>query len=94
MQFLGTLCKAEQGCHVKRNRRQNRQYNSHRSQRQLTWFRRERDVIWLNKPDYDYDDSKILDVILNEIDAAGWQYYDPFELPKEILDEINAGGWL
>ena len=29
----------------------------HFAKRQLTWFRRERDVIWLNKPDYDYDDS-------------------------------------
>ena len=44
----------------------------HFAKRQLTWFRRERDVIWLNKPDYDYDDSKILEAILNEIKAGGW----------------------
>lgn len=32
----------------------------HFAKRQLTWFRRERDVIWLNKPDFDYDEQKIL----------------------------------
>ena len=44
----------------------------HFAKRQITWFKRERDVIWLNKPDYDYDDSKILEAILNEIKAGGW----------------------
>ncbi len=44
----------------------------HFAKRQLTWFRRERDVIWLNKPDFDYDDSRILDEILNNITAGGW----------------------
>ena len=44
----------------------------HFAKRQLTWFRRERDVIWLNKPDYDYDDSRILDDILKNITAGGW----------------------
>jgi tRNA dimethylallyltransferase len=32
----------------------------HFAKRQLTWFRRERDVIWINKPDFSYDDAKIL----------------------------------
>ena len=44
----------------------------HFAKRQLTWFRRERDVIWLNKPDFDYDDSRILDDILKNITAGGW----------------------
>ena len=44
----------------------------HFAKRQLTWFRRERDVIWLNKPDYDYNDSRILDDILKNITAGGW----------------------
>ena len=39
----------------------------HFAKRQLTWFRRERDVIWLNKPDYNYDESRILEAILKEI---------------------------
>ncbi len=33
----------------------------HFAKRQLTWFKRERDVVWIDKPDYDYDDDKILD---------------------------------
>ena len=32
----------------------------HFAKRQLTWFRREEDVIWLNKQDYGYDEDKIL----------------------------------
>lgn len=32
----------------------------HFAKRQLTWFRRERDVIWMNKEDYAYDEEKIL----------------------------------
>ena len=32
----------------------------HFAKRQLTWFRREEDVIWLNKQEFDYDDDKIL----------------------------------
>jgi tRNA dimethylallyltransferase len=37
------------------------------AKRQLTWFRRERDVIWLNKQDYGYDESKLLEVMLEHI---------------------------
>lgn len=33
----------------------------HFAKRQLTWFRRERDVIWLNKPEFNYDNDRILD---------------------------------
>lgn len=33
----------------------------HFAKRQLTWFKRERDVIWLNKDTYAYDETKILD---------------------------------
>lgn len=36
----------------------------HFAKRQLTWFRREREVIWLNKPEYQYDEEKILEKIL------------------------------
>lgn len=32
----------------------------HFAKRQLTWFRRERDVIWIEKPAFDYDNEKIL----------------------------------
>lgn len=39
----------------------------HFAKRQLTWFRRESDVIWIDKQKYSYDDSRILSVILEHI---------------------------
>lgn len=39
----------------------------HFAKRQLTWFRRERDVIWIEKEHYDYDEEKILDAMLSYI---------------------------
>lgn len=43
----------------------------HFAKRQLTWFRREKDVIWLNKPDYGYDEGKILEAMAGHLQAAG-----------------------
>ena len=37
----------------------------HFAKRQLTWFRREPDVIWLNKKEYGYDEEKILAAMLD-----------------------------
>lgn len=39
----------------------------HFAKRQLTWFRRERDVIWIDKNEYDHDEEKILDVMLSYV---------------------------
>lgn len=36
----------------------------HFAKRQITWFRREREVLWLNKQDFDYDEGQILDYML------------------------------
>lgn len=36
----------------------------HFAKRQLTWFRRERDVIWLDKEAFDYNEQNILDHML------------------------------
>ena len=36
----------------------------HFAKRQITWFKREEDVVWINKPDFDYDDKRILSHIL------------------------------
>ena len=33
----------------------------HFAKRQLTWFRREREVVWIDKPAFEYDDARILD---------------------------------
>lgn len=38
----------------------------HFAKRQLTWFRRERDVRWLNLPEFDNDTDKVLSYILQE----------------------------
>lgn len=40
----------------------------HFAKRQLTWFRRERDVIFVNKGDFDRDNNKIIDYIIGK----GW----------------------
>ena len=39
----------------------------HFAKRQLTWFRRERDVIWIDKNKYDHDEDKILEVMLSYV---------------------------
>lgn len=36
----------------------------HFAKRQLTWFRREKDVIWVNKPEFSYDEDAILKYML------------------------------
>ena len=43
----------------------------HFAKRQLTWFRREKDVIWVNKNEFSYDDGKILGYMLGEIERKG-----------------------
>lgn len=39
----------------------------HFAKRQLTWFRREQDVIWVNKDEFEYDESRILAFMLEKI---------------------------
>lgn len=38
----------------------------HFAKRQLTWFRREKDVIWVNKNEFNYDNEKILNFMLGK----------------------------
>ena len=45
---------------IKRNTR-------HFAKRQLTWFRREKDVIWVDKSEYNRDDAQVLNAILAKI---------------------------
>lgn len=40
------------------------------AKRQLTWFRREKDVIWIDKEKFDYDEDRMLQYMLGEIIAA------------------------
>lgn len=43
----------------------------HFAKRQLTWFRREKDVIWINKNELSYDEDKIMEFMLKELQARG-----------------------
>lgn len=40
----------------------------HFAKRQITWFKRERDVIWLNKGEFGYDEDRILAEMLKELE--------------------------
>ena len=39
----------------------------HFAKRQITWFKRERDVIWINKDQFQHDDEKILNYMMERI---------------------------
>ena len=39
----------------------------HFAKRQITWFKREKEVLWVNKPDFDYNNDKILDYMYQHI---------------------------
>ena len=43
----------------------------HFAKRQLTWFRREPDVIWVDKDAFDYDEQRILNYMLTVISQRG-----------------------
>lgn len=43
----------------------------HFAKRQLTWFRREREVFWLDKSKYNYDEKTILDEICKYLNTKG-----------------------
>lgn len=63
LNYLEGSCTLEEAVYqIKRDTR-------HFAKRQLTWFGRERDVLWINKRDYDYSEPKILDYMEACIDA-------------------------
>lgn len=43
----------------------------HFAKRQLTWFRREKDVIWFDKKEYKYNDTAILDTMCHILTEKG-----------------------
>lgn len=62
--YLDGECTLEEAVYVlKRDTR-------HFAKRQLTWFKRERDVIWLNRAEYG-DDARILEEMLLRLRALG-----------------------
>ena len=65
LEYLDGECSLEDAVYtLKRDTR-------HFAKRQLTWFRRERDVIWVEKPEFAYDDEKILAFMLKIIKERG-----------------------
>lgn len=61
LEYLEGECTLEEAVYrIKRDTR-------HFAKRQLTWFRRERDVTWINKQEFDYDNDKILTYMLEEL---------------------------
>ena len=61
LDYLNGECTLEEAIYIlKRDTR-------HFAKRQLTWFRRERDVIWVDKSQYNYDEQRILEVMLARI---------------------------
>lgn len=54
LDYLDGACTLEEAVYIlKRDTR-------HFAKRQITWFKRERDVIWIDKSFYNYDEAKIL----------------------------------
>ncbi len=61
LDYLNGMCTLEEAVYIlKRDTR-------HFAKRQLTWFRRERDVIWVDKNKYGHDEEKILEVMLSYV---------------------------
>ena len=63
--YLEGECSLEEAVYIlKRDTR-------HFAKRQITWFKREPDVIWVNKPEFGYEDEKILNSMLENREKRG-----------------------
>lgn len=61
LDYLDGNCTLEEAIYtIKRDTR-------HFAKRQLTWFKRERDVIWINKQASDYEEEQILEKMLSRL---------------------------
>ncbi len=62
--YLDGLCSLEEAvCRIKRDTR-------HFAKRQVTWFKREKDVVWIDKKACNYDEKKILDTMLGYLEGV------------------------
>lgn len=59
----GTLSLSEAVYKIKRDTR-------HFAKRQITWFKREKNVIWINKKSCNYDEKKILSTMLEHLEGV------------------------
>ena len=61
LEYLDGECTLDEAIYrIKRDTR-------HFAKRQLTWFRRERQVLWINKQEFQYDNDKILTYMMSEL---------------------------
>lgn len=61
LDYLDGNCTLEEAIYtIKRDTR-------HFAKRQLTWFKREQDVIWIDKQAFDYDEGRILSEMLSKL---------------------------
>lgn len=68
LDYLNGACSLDEAIYVlKRDTR-------HFAKRQLTWFRREREVIWIDKSVHAHNEEKILKTILEHIRERGIKY--------------------
>lgn len=65
LDYLEGKCSLEEAVYVlKRDTR-------HFAKRQITWFKRESDVIWIDKREYEYDEDKMLECMLEHLKEKG-----------------------
>lgn len=62
----------------------------HFAKRQLTWFRREQEAIWVDKDKFDYDEEKILDYMLSVVREKKLQLPEDTQQEKESFTEHEA----
>ena len=73
LDYLDNKCSLEEAVEIiKRDTR-------HFAKRQITWFKRESDVTWIDKKEYDYNEERILKAMLEELKERG------------IINEYNNG---
>lgn len=73
LDYLDNKCSLEEAVEIiKRDTR-------HFAKRQITWFKRESDVTWVDKKEYDYNEERILKAMLQELKERG------------IINEYNNG---
>lgn len=73
LDYLDNKCSLEEAVEIiKRDTR-------HFAKRQITWFKRESDVTWIDKKEYDYNEERIPKAMLQELKERG------------IINEYNNG---
>ena len=63
----------------------------HFAKRQLTWFRREKDVIWIDKKEFLYDDKKILSYMKDRLISEGICQDNRKDIEMEEMRNMYAG---